>query len=203
MDRQIASIDLQLPERWRVWRPGDGPRAARRAADELASGPVAGARLRAAVEAVDRAVLDLHTRHVRAGVWVPEPTGDVAASLACELLAESPEGPDAADTYLGRVRRKVYRSRRTTTRIAHHAASRSQVPAGAAVVALRSEGAARHEVVWTVFPPGARQAVQLRFDTRGSQRYPELLRHAESIATGMRVRFTAPARASAVAGPER
>lgn len=192
MNRQISRIDLRLPDRWCGWRPGDGPRVAGRVASELAGTPVAVTRLRTALEAVDRAVVAHHSRHVRAGAWVPEPTGDVVAGLACELLAEAPDGPDAASAYLGRVQRKIYRSRRAPTRTAYHAVRLRTVPAGQAVVTLRSHGTARHEVIWTVFPPGAVEAVELRFDTRVIDRFPVLVEQAEAIAHGLRVTLTEP-----------
>ncbi len=203
MNRQISRIDLRLPERWCGWRPGDGPRIARRAASELAGTPVAVTRLRAALEAVDRAVVAHNTRHVRAGAWVPEPTGDVVAGLACELLAEAPDGPDAAAAYLGRVQRKIYRSRRVPTRTAYHAVDLREVPAGQAVVTTRTHGSARHEVTWTVFPPGAVEAVELRFDTRVVDRIPSLVEQAEAIARELRVTLTEPAAAgpAALLGP--
>ncbi|WP_158370742.1 hypothetical protein [Cellulosimicrobium cellulans] len=191
MKHEISRIDLRLPERWRGWRPGDAPRVAQRFAAELTSGPVAAARLRSALEAVDRAVVGLNARHVRAGAWVPEPTGDVVAGLACEILAEVPAGPAAATAHLHRVRRKIARSRRTATRITYHAASLREVPAGDAVVTLRSHGVLRHEVIWTVFPPGAAEAVELRFDTRSSERYQDVVAHAETIALRLRVGLTA------------
>jgi hypothetical protein len=197
MNRHISRIDLRLPDRWCGWRPGDGPRVARRAAAELAGTPVAATRLRAALEAVDRAVVGHHSRHVRAGAWVPEPTGDVVAGLACELLAEAPDGPDAAVSYLGRVQRKIYRARRLPARTVYHSADLREVPAGHAVVTLRSHGSTRHEVAWTVFPPGAIEAVELRFDTRSLQRYPGLVEQAEAIARDLRVTLTAPASAGA------
>ncbi len=192
MNLQISRIDLRLPDRWCGWRPGDGPRVARRAAATLTTSPLAAARLRAQLEAVDRAVVEQHCRHVRAGAWVPDPSGDVLAALACELLAEAPDGPDAAAAYLGRVQRKIYRSRRRATRVAYHAATLREVPAGGAVVTLRSHGVQRHEVSWTVFPPRAAQAVELRFDTRSSARYEDLVAEAESIAHGLRVVLTDP-----------
>lgn len=192
MNRQISRIELRLPDRWCGWRPGDGPRIARRAAVELAGTPVAVTRLRAALEAVDRAVVEHNTRHVRAGAWVPEPTGDVIAGLACELLAEVPEGPDAARAYLGRVQRKIYRSRRVPTRTSYLSALVREVPAGQAVVTLRSHGSTRHEVAWTVFPPGAVEAVELRFDTRSTAHFPELVDQAEEIAHRMRVTLAQP-----------
>jgi hypothetical protein len=192
MKHEISRIDLRLPDRWCGWRPGDAPRIAQRFAAELTTGPVAAAHLRAALEAVDRAVVGLHARHVRAGAWVPEPTGDVVAGLACEILAEVPAGPDAAVAYLHRVRRKIARSRRTATRVAYHTASVREVPAGDAVVTLRSHGVLRHEVIWTVFPPGAGEAVELRFDTRSSERYQDVITHAEAIAQRLGVGLTAP-----------
>lgn len=192
MKHQISRIDLRLPARWCGWRPGDAPRVAQRFAAELTSGPVAAARLRSALEAVDRAVVQHHSRHVRAGAWVPEPSGDVVAGLACELLAEVPDGPGAAPEYLHRVQRKIYRSRRTTTRVAYHVTSLREVPAGEAVVTLRSHGVLRHEVIWTVFPPRAAEAVELRFDTRSGKRYQDLIGHAETIAQGLQVGLTAP-----------
>lgn len=202
MNRHISRIDLRVPDRWCSWRPGDGPRAARRAAAELAGTPLAVTRLRAALEAVDRAVVGHHSRHVRAGAWVPEPTGDVVAGLACELLAEAPEGPDAALAFLGRVQRKIYRSRRVPTRTVYHAVDLREVPAGYAVVTLRSHGSSRHEVAWTVFPPGAIEAVDLRFDTRAVTRFPRLVEHAETIAHGLRVTLAGPADARpTAAGP--
>jgi hypothetical protein len=194
MKHEISRIDLRLPDRWCGWRPGDAPRIAQRFAAELTAGPVAAARLRSALEAVDRAVVGLHARHVRAGAWVPEPTGDVVAGLACEILAEVPAGPDAAAAYLHRVQRKIYRSRRTTTRVSYHTASLRELPAGDAVVTLRSHGVLRHEVIWTVFPPGAGEAVELRFDTRSTERYQDVITHAEQIAQRLRVGLTAPRR---------
>lgn len=190
MKHEISRIDLRLPPRWCGWRPGDAPRVARRFADDLAGGPVAVARLRSALEAVDRAVVGLNARHVRAGAWVPEPTGDVVAGLACEILVEVPVGADAAAAYLHRVQRKIARSRHTATRITYHAASLRELPAGQAVVALRSHGVLRHEVIWTVFPAGASEAVELRFDTRSSERYQDLVTHAETIAHRLRVGLT-------------
>ena len=187
MNSPIARIDLRLPGRWYGWRPGEGPRAATAAAALLAAGPVAGSRLRAAVEAVDRAVVGLNARHVRVGAWVPDGSGDVVATLACELLAEAPGGPDAAEGHLARVRRRVYRSQRTPTRVTHHAASLRQLPAGPAVVALRSQGAARHEVAWTVFPPGAAEAVELRFETRDAERVGALGAEAERVCASLAV----------------
>ncbi|HYQ74192.1 hypothetical protein [Cellulomonas sp.] len=194
MKHEISRIDLRLPDRWCGWRPGDAPRIAQRFAAEFTAGPVAAARLRSALEAVDRAVVGLHARHVRAGAWVPEPTGDVVAGLACEILAEVPAGPDAAAAYLHRVQRKIYRSRRTATRVSYHTASLRELPAGDAVVTLRSHGVLRHEVIWTVFPPGAGEAVELRFDTRSSERYQDVITHAETIAQRLRVGLTAPRR---------
>lgn len=196
MKHEISRIDLRLPERWCGWRPGDAPRVAQRFAADLTTGPVAAARLRSALEAVDRAVVGLHARHVRAAAWVPEPTGDVVAGLACEILAEVPAGPDAAAAYLHRVQRKIARSRRVTTRVTYHTASLRELPAGDAVVTLRSHGVLRHEVIWTVFPPEAGEAVELRFDTRSTERYQDLLAHAETIAHRLGVGLTAP-RASA------
>jgi hypothetical protein len=187
MSNQIARIDLRLPGRWCGWRPGDAPRVAQRLAAELTESPVAEARLRAALTAVDRAVVDLHTRHVRAAAWVPEPSGDVIGGLACELLAGASGAPGAAQAHLGRVHRKIYRTRRTTSRTSYHAASLREVPAGEAVVTLRSHGVTRHEVIWTVFAPGAAEAVELRFDTRDPDRYQELISHAETIAQALRV----------------
>lgn len=192
MNRQISRIDLGLPDRWCAWRPGDARRIARRAAAELAGTPIAETRLRSALEAVDRAVVEHNTRHVRAGAWIPEPSGDVVAGLACELLAEAPDGPDAAEAYLGRVNRKIYRSRRSSTRMSYHAATLREVPAGRAVVTLRSHGVLRHEVIWTVFPPGAVEAVEMRFDTRHSDRYQDLITQAEAIAQGLQVALTDP-----------
>jgi|GEM_PF-1019432 len=192
MKHEISRIDLRLPERWCGWRPGDAPRIAQRFATDLTTGPVAAARLRSALEAVDRAVVGLHTRHVRAGAWVPEPTGDVVAGLACEILAEVPAGPEPAAAYLHRVQRKIYRSRRAATRIAYHTATLRELPAGSAVVTLRSHGVLRHEVIWTVFPPGAGEAVELRFDTRSSERYQDLISYAEAIAHRLRVGVTLP-----------
>lgn len=202
MKHEIARIDLRLPARWCGWRPGDAPRLAQRLAAELTSGPVAAARLRSALEAVDRAVVAHHSRHVRAGAWVPEPTGDVVAGLACELLAEVPDDPDPSQTYLRRVQRKIARSRRVPTRIGYHAASLREVPAGDAVVTLRSHGVQRHEVIWTIFPPGAGEAVELRLDTRSSERYQELVAHADVIARGLRVGLL-PARAAGLRPPAR
>ncbi|VTR75678.1 hypothetical protein [Cellulomonas hominis] len=198
--RQISRIDLRLPRRWCGWRPGDGLRAAHRAADALTAGPVAAARLRSALEAVDRVVAGHGGRPVRAGAWVPDPSGDVVAGLACELLADVPAGPDAAGTYLDLVRRRVRRSHRTPTRVGYHAVTRRDLPAGPAVVALRSHGAHRHEVVWTVFPPGAAEAVELRFDTLDQDRYPHLVDAADGIAQELRVTLTAPSVAGASAG---
>lgn len=192
MNHQIARIDLPLPERWCGWRPGDAPRVAARLAERLTGTPVAAARLRAALSAVDRAVVDLHTRHVRAAAWVPEPTGDVVGGLACELLAGASGGPGAGKAHLFRVQRKIYRTRSTATRTSYHAASLRDVPAGEAVVTLRSHGVTRHEVIWTVFAPGAAEAVELRFDTRDPERYQDLITHAETIATGMRVVLARP-----------
>jgi hypothetical protein len=192
MNAEIARIDLTLPERWCSWRPGDGPRQIARAAADLTSTPVARARLRAALEAVDRSVVEQNARHVRVGAWVPDASGDVVAGLACELLVEAPEDPDPATAYLRRVQRKIYRSRRQATRLVHHAAQLQDLPAGGGVLTLRSHGVQRHEVLWTVFPPGARQAVELRFDTRSAPRYEELAEHAEQIATGLRVALAHP-----------
>lgn len=196
MNTPISRLDLHLPERWCGWRPGEGERAARQAAAELATGPVAGNRLRAAVEAIDRAVLALNARHVRVGAWVPDGSGDVVAGLACELLAEAPDRPDAAEVYLARVQRKVSRSRRTATRVTYHTASLHEVPAGRAVVALRSHGPARHEVAWTVFPPGSAEVVELRFDTRSTSRFPEVVDEAAGIAQGLGVTLYGPPRAA-------
>jgi hypothetical protein len=192
MNHQIARIDLRLPERWCGWRPGDSPRVAARLAADLTAGPVAAARLRAALTAVDRAVVDLHTRHVRAAAWVPDPSGDVVGALACELLAGASGAPGAAKAHLGRVQRKIYRTRGTASRTSYHAASQRDVPAGEAVVTLRSHGLLRHEVIWTVFAPGAAEAVELRFDTRDPDRYQELITHAEAIAHGLRVTVARP-----------
>ncbi|GEL47661.1 hypothetical protein CHO01_27770 [Cellulomonas hominis] len=190
MNRQIARIDLRLPDRWCGWRPGEGLRAARQAAADLASGPVAENRLRSALEAIDRAVLAQNSRHVRVGAWVPDGSGDVAAGLACELLAEAPDGPDAAEAYLGRVQRKIYRSRRTATRVTYHTAGLREVAAGRAVVTLRSHGVVRHEVIWTVFPPGSVEAVELRFDTRSTPRYQDVMDEAELIGERLGVALT-------------
>lgn len=201
MNRQISRVDLRLPDRWCGWRPGDGPRVARQAAADLTGGPVAEARLRSALEAVDRAVVGHNTRHVRVGAWVPGTTGDVVAGLACELLAEAPDGPDAADAYLGRVQRKIYRSRTSSTRVSYHAASLREVPAGRAVVTLRSHGVSRHEVIWTVFPPGAIEAVELRFDTRSNAQYQDLIGQAEAIAHELRVALTTSPAPTAPSGP--
>ncbi|GIG38085.1 hypothetical protein [Cellulomonas pakistanensis] len=203
MKHQISRIDLRLPPRWCGWRPGDAPRVAQRFATDLTSGPVAAARLRSAIEAVDRAVVGHHSRHVRAGAWVPEPSGDVVAGLACELLAEVPDGPGAAASYLHRVRRKIYRSRTQTTRYAYHATSLREVPAGDAVVTLRSHGVLRHEVIWTVLPPGSAEAVELRFDTRSSERYQDLITHAETIAHGLQVVLAAPRPSTVLPGAPR
>lgn len=191
MKHEISRIDLRLPERWRGWRPGDAPRVAQRFAAELTTGPVAAARLRSALEAVDRAVVGQNARHVRAGAWVPEPTGDVVAGLACEILAEVPADPAAAAAHLHRLRRKIARSQRSATRITYHAASLREVPAGDAVVTLRSHGVLRHEVIWTVFPPDATEAVELRFDTRSSERYQDVVSHAETIALRLGVGLAA------------
>jgi hypothetical protein len=132
-------------------------------------------------------VVDLNTRHVRAAAWVPDPSGDVVGGLACELLAGASGAPGAAEGYLRRVQRKVYRTRHLTTRMAYHTASLREVPAGEAVVTLRSLGTQRHEVIWTVFAPGSAEAVELRFDTRDPDRYQELITHAETITQGLRV----------------
>lgn len=190
MNRQISRIDLRLPERWCGWRPGEGPRAARQAASDLAVGPVAENRLRSALEAIDRAVVALNSRHVRVGAWVPDGSGDVVAGLACELLAEAPDGPDAAEAYLGRVQRKIYRSRRTATRVTYHTASLREVAAGRAVVTLRSHGVIRHDVIWTVFPPGSVEAIELRFDTRSTPRYQEVVDEADRIGEQLGVALT-------------
>src|SRR6478736_6445198 len=115
MKHEISRIDLLLPDRWCGWRPGDAPRIAQRFAAELTAGPVAAARLRSALEAVDRAVVGLHARHVRAGAWVPEPTGDVVAGLACEILAEVPAGPEAGSTRRRRRCSKTTEVRTSTT----------------------------------------------------------------------------------------
>lgn len=200
MNQQIARIDLRLPERWCGWRPGDAPRVAPRLAAELTGTPGAAARLRAALTAVDRAVVEQHTHHVRAAAWVPDPTGEVVAGLACELLAGASGTPGAGKSHLFRVQRKIYRTRSTATRLSYHAASLRDVPAGEAVVTLRSHGVTRHEVIWTVFAPGAAQAVELRFDTRDPERYQELITHAEAIASGLRVAVAKP-RSSPVTPP--
>jgi hypothetical protein len=203
--RPITRIDLRLPARWCGWRPGDGARAAHRAAAELAGGPVAAARLRSALEAVDRVVAGHGGRHVRAGAWVPDPSGDVVAGLACELLTDVPGGADAAAAYLDVVQRRVRRSHRGPSRIGYHAVARQEVPAGPAVVTLRSHGTHRHEVVWTVFPPGAVEAVELRLDILDHDRYPHLVEAAHGIAQDLRVTLTAPrgGGASTPAGPVR
>lgn len=187
MNLPISSIDLRLPERWCGWRPGDVARITRHAAAGLTRTPVAHARLRSALAAVDRAVVDLNARHLRAGVWVPEPSGDVVAGLACELLVEAQAVDDPPATHLRRIRRKIYRSRLGATRLSYHGVDVHEVPAGNAVVTQRSHGVQRHDVIWTVFPPGSTQAVELRFDTRSKARYPELLAHAEQIARDLRV----------------
>lgn len=197
MNRQISRIDLRLPERWCGWRPGDGPRAARRAAAELAGTPVAATRLRAALEAVDRAVVEHNSRHVRAGAWVPGPTGDVVAGLACELLTEIPDAPDIARAYLGRVQRKANRARLAPSRTSYVSVDVREVPAGPAVVTVRRHGSHRHEVAWTVFPPGAVEAVELRFDTRSAQHLPALVEQAEKISRGLRVLLAPPVAAGA------
>ncbi|MFF1530760.1 hypothetical protein [Cellulomonas sp. NPDC058312] len=191
MNTHISSIDLQLPERWCGWRPGDVARIARRAAAGLTRSPVADARLRSALVAVDRAVVEQNARHVRAGVWVPDPSGDVVGGLACELLVEAQAVDDPPSTHLRRIRRKIYRTRRAATRLSYHGVDVREVPAGSAVVTQRSLGVQRHEVIWTVFPPGSTQAVELRFDTRSRERYPELLVHAEQIALDLRVTLAA------------
>jgi hypothetical protein len=131
-----------------------------------------------------------NSRHVRVGAWVPDGSGDVAAGLACELLAEAPDGPDAAEAYLGRVQRKIYRSRRTATRVTYHTAGLREVAAGRAVVTLRSHGVVRHEVIWTVFPPGSVEAVELRFDTRSTPRYQDVMDEAELIGERLGVALT-------------
>lgn len=192
MNHQISRIDLRLPDRWCGWRPGDAPRVARRLASALTRSPVAAARLRASLTAVDRAVVELNTRHVRAAAWVPDPSGVVVGGLACELLAEVPTGAGAAKNYLDRVKRKIYRSRRIATRTSYHAASLRDVPAGEAVVTLRSHGVTRHEVIWTVFAPGAAHAVELRFDTRDPDRYQDLIAHAETIASELTITVARP-----------
>lgn len=193
MRHQIARIDLRLPERWCSWRPGEGSRVVARAAADLAGGPVAEARLRAALEAVDRAVVEQRAFHVRAGAWVPDPSGDVVAGLACELLAEAPDDEEPATVFLRRVRRKISRSRRSATRVAYHAVTAREVPAGDAVVTLRSHGVQRHEIAWTVFPPGAGGAVELRFDTRSLSRYQELIAGAERIVHDLGITVARPA----------
>lgn len=191
MTHHISRIDLRLPERWCGWRPGEAPRVARRIAADLTSGPVAAARLHAAIRAVDRLVVECRTRHVRAGAWVPERSGDVVAGLACELLADVADGRDPALAHLRRVRNAAARCRRTPTRLSYHAVSRRTLPAGDAVVTLRSHGVLRHEVIWTVFPPGTSEAVELRFDTRTAERYQEVVAHAEAIAESLVVGLTA------------
>ncbi|WP_454050686.1 hypothetical protein [Cellulomonas sp. Marseille-Q8402] len=192
MSQQISRVDLRLPDRWCAWRPGDAPRVAQRLAAGLTTGPVAAARLRAALTAVDRAVVELNARHVRAAAWVPEPSGDVVGGLACELLAEAPTGDGAANSYLLRVKRKIYRSARVPTRTTFHASTLREVPAGEAVVTLRSHGVTRHEVIWTVFAPDAAEAVELRFDTRDRERYQDLIAHAETIATALQITVARP-----------
>jgi hypothetical protein len=169
----------------------DVARNARRAAAGLTRSPVADARLRSALVAVDRAVVEQNARHVRAGVWVPDPSGDVVGGLACELLVEAQAVDDPPSTHLRRIRRKIYRTRRAATRLSYHGVDVREVPAGSAVVTQRSLGVQRHEVIWTVFPPGSTQAVELRFDTRSRERYPELLVHAEQIALDLRVTLAA------------
>ncbi|RMI08661.1 hypothetical protein [Cellulomonas triticagri] len=192
MNQQIVRIDLPLPDRWCGWRPGEGPRVAARAAAALTDSPVAETRLRSALEAVDRAVVEQHSHHVRVGAWVPDLSGDVVGGLACEILAGAADGLDPAAEFLGRVKRKIGRSRRTATRLIYHSASVRTVPAGGAVVTLRSHGAHRHEVVWTVFPAESRGAVELRFDTRAGSRFEELVAHAEAVVRDLRVTFARP-----------
>lgn len=201
MTQQIARIDLRLPERWCSWRPGSDRHVVERAATLLARGPVAQARLRAALVAVDRAVVEQRTHPVRAGAWVPDPSGDVVAGLACELLAEVPDEGDPVEGHLRAVHREIARSRRSTTRVTYHAATARVLPAGGAVVTLRSHGVQRHEVTWTVFPPGAAGAVELRFDTRSADRYAEVAARAEAIAHDLAVVLVRPAARSVVPRP--
>ncbi|MDM8084499.1 hypothetical protein QUV83_06975 [Cellulomonas cellasea] len=164
MTQQIVGWKLGVSPTWGGWQPGEVPVDADAVAERLADGPAAQDRVRAAVQAVDAEMREAKAALLQLGVWVPDrSTGEVYGTMVLELRVDAPSAAD----FLAAVRKPP---RDRSVKVFHHDSAAAEVDAGPAVVVTRAQADRKtrvvlNEIEWTVFPPGATDAVQIVFGT--------------------------------------
>jgi len=162
---RIDEWRLGFHDTWGGWKPGTGAEIADRLAAELADGTEAQARAREGIEAVDSRYDPTSSVMYASAVWVPHrETGQVYAFMEMELLV----GSMSPEEYLARNRRPP---RDRSIKLFHHDIAPGEVNAGPAVIGTRSFADKKTKSVWTsihwtVFPPGAVEALELSFATQ-------------------------------------
>ncbi|MGY4644813.1 hypothetical protein [Cellulomonas sp. URHB0016] len=162
MTKVLADYTLGAPEDWGGWTPGNGLAEADEVAELLADGDAARARVREAVLTFDKGLGD-DRAVLNAAVWVPDrATGELGAFLRVDLLEL---GGQTADEWL-RTQRRPRRER--GVKVFHWSTDLREMPAGQASVVVRTWAHERTkvvvaDVVWTLFPDGSSQGLQLEF----------------------------------------
>ena len=144
---------------------------------DLADGPLAQARVREAVVAVDSDLLP-EVPLLTVAVWVPQrETGEVVAAMVAELVVGVPPGPDpVAELVRGAARAPRRRGERTL----EYSVAPGELPAGPASIQTRTwadwgSRLVRTAITWTVVAPGASEAVVVEFSTTTPGMYDGLV----------------------------
>lgn len=164
--QRIAEWYGGTPEGWGSWFPGRGPEEADRVAQLLADGEAAQARVRETVLALDAARIEADILSM--AIWVPDrTTGEAAADLNLLIMRTDSGAPTTAAEVFETQKRKP---RQRGVKLYHYDASISEVNAGEAVIATRSQADKKTKQVittveWTVIPPDSRELLYLVMTT--------------------------------------
>ena len=186
MKDRIDDWELGLHDTWGGWKPGTGAASADRLAAKLADGAEAQARAREGIEVVDSAYDPSVSFLFAYGVWVPHrETGQIYAVLEMELLVGSMT-PEEYRAGASRPRRD------RSIKLFHLDTALAEVNAGPAVITTRSFAHKRTKSVWsaikwTVFPPGAVEALALTFATQVAEYAETMADESVTIANSLSV----------------
>jgi hypothetical protein len=185
---QIVDWALDASPEWGSWRPGRGPDEADGVAARLSDGDAARALVREAVLAFDAE--DHPGAVLTSALWVPDrTTGQPYGVLRVELLVDAPGEHTSAESFAADARRPA---RRRGYKVFHQDVATTEVDAGPAVIATvtYAEKQTRQVVTvvrWTVFPPGADEAVQLEFSTPLAEVAEALAQQSIAVVNTLRV----------------
>ena len=194
MAEKIKDYRIGAPPTWGSWVPREAAGHVDAVAEKVATGEAAQARVREAVLLFD-ATVPVDTAPLTAAVWVPEPsTGEIYGFLFADLLRGETGAALSAEVFLQRVKKAP---RERGVKLFDHSTSAAEVEAGPAVIEMRrwaekGSGQVLSSVAWTIFAPGASEAVRLEFTTPVAQVFDALTDESVVIANTVRLELGEP-----------